>query len=70
MFFPSYNFLKFAKNVWKAGGTLDRFSAKREVRYAYFQEIFKLKFINVRCSLSLTGLPTWSVYWVNMQQLP
>lgn len=42
MFFPSYNFLKFAKNVWKAGGTLDRFSAKREVRYAYFQEFLNL----------------------------
>ncbi|XP_006462645.1 histidine phosphotransfer protein [Agaricus bisporus var. bisporus H97] len=31
VFFPSYSFLKFAKSVWKAGGTLDRFSAKREV---------------------------------------
>lgn len=41
VFFPSYNFLRFAKSVWKAGGTLERFSAKREVRLASLRKILK-----------------------------
>jgi chromosome transmission fidelity protein 1 len=31
VFFPSYNFLNTAKDVWKKGGVLDKFNVKKKV---------------------------------------